>query len=106
LYMRHTTAASISTLSLHDALPISHVRKQVQRKHTSRKRFIGLGVQRKRDIQHGKRFRTSGNTDNLEDNPVCLFGNLHAGFSGPRSVEHTSELQSRENLVCRLLLEK
>src|SRR5690606_41879066 len=26
--------------------------------------------------------------------------------SGERSEEHTSELQSRENLVCRLLLEK
>src|SRR6266511_6425190 len=26
--------------------------------------------------------------------------------SGIRSEEHTSELQSRENLVCRLLLEK
>src|SRR5690606_41574782 len=26
--------------------------------------------------------------------------------SGMRSEEHTSELQSRENLVCRLLLEK
>src|SRR5207302_6939331 len=26
--------------------------------------------------------------------------------STPRSEEHTSELQSRENLVCRLLLEK
>src|SRR6266511_1892405 len=34
---------------------------------------------------------------------------LHVGtFSeqGTRSEEHTSELQSRENLVCRLLLEK
>src|SRR6266511_2213518 len=30
---------------------------------------------------------------------------LGAGF-GARSEEHTSELQSRENLVCRLLLEK
>src|SRR5690606_35931608 len=32
----------------------------------------------------------------------------HAASSGPevRSEEHTSELQSRENLVCRLLLEK
>src|SRR5690606_6893136 len=29
----------------------------------------------------------------------------HAVFA-PRSEEHTSELQSRENLVCRLLLEK
>src|SRR5690606_40994143 len=27
-------------------------------------------------------------------------------FAGERSEEHTSELQSRENLVCRLLLEK
>src|SRR5690606_41003654 len=27
-------------------------------------------------------------------------------FFGFRSEEHTSELQSRENLVCRLLLEK
>src|SRR5690606_42137240 len=27
------------------------------------------------------------------------------GTSAPRSEEHTSELQSRENLVCRLLLE-
>src|SRR6266511_6060065 len=27
------------------------------------------------------------------------------GGRGPRSEEHTSELQSRENLVCRLLLE-
>src|SRR5690606_30440014 len=28
------------------------------------------------------------------------------GFSKKRSEEHTSELQSRENIVCRLLLEK
>src|SRR5207302_6969499 len=28
------------------------------------------------------------------------------GSSSPRSEEHTSELQSRENIVCRLLLEK
>src|SRR5690606_6732192 len=28
------------------------------------------------------------------------------GLEGDRSEEHTSELQSRENLVCRLLLEK
>src|SRR5690606_39358525 len=35
---------------------------------------------------------------------------MHAGdmpnIHVPRSEEHTSELQSRENLVCRLLLEK
>src|SRR5690606_40121969 len=45
---------------------------------------------------------------------LCL---IHVGSAGPadeerlnnyltRSEEHTSELQSRENLVCRLLLEK
>src|SRR6202040_4440253 len=28
------------------------------------------------------------------------------GCGGPRSEEHTSELQSRRDLVCRLLLEK
>src|SRR5260370_10800925 len=28
------------------------------------------------------------------------------GFESPRSEEHTSELQSHLNLVCRLLLEK
>src|SRR5690606_41122831 len=30
----------------------------------------------------------------------------HRSSAGVRSEEHTSELQSRENLVCRLLLEK
>src|SRR5436309_10656388 len=30
----------------------------------------------------------------------------NGGVAGQRSEEHTSELQSRENLVCRLLLEK
>src|SRR2546430_3159364 len=37
---------------------------------------------------------------------INSFGNL-GGFVGPfRSEEHTSELQSQSNLVCRLLLEK
>src|SRR2546429_7216950 len=31
---------------------------------------------------------------------------LHPGLGGARSEEHTSELQSRLHLVCRLLLEK
>src|SRR5690625_6856968 len=31
---------------------------------------------------------------------------LRGGFAANRSVEHTSELQSRGQLVCRLLLEK
>src|SRR5437016_8911655 len=31
---------------------------------------------------------------------------VHPGSNAPRSEEHTSELQSLTNLVCRLLLEK
>src|SRR5436309_8419083 len=39
--------------------------------------------------------------------PDRLTVSSDAAASGPRrSEEHTSELQSRENLVCRLLLEK
>src|SRR5215217_2801075 len=34
------------------------------------------------------------------------FGRLLHDQTGPRSEEHTSELQSRQYLVCRLLLEK
>src|SRR5690606_40527327 len=33
-------------------------------------------------------------------------GDGNPGDGNPKSEEHTSELQSRENLVCRLLLEK
>src|SRR5690606_41750922 len=36
----------------------------------------------------------------------CIEEIGRAGRGGHRSEEHTSELQSRENLVCRLLLEK
>src|SRR5690606_41462686 len=40
-------------------------------------------------------------------NTVPTFGVLvPCNALKPRSEEHTSELQSRENLVCRLLLEK
>src|SRR3712207_7945634 len=35
-----------------------------------------------------------------------LLGGSRAGVVRPRSEEHTSELQSRQYLVCRLLLEK
>src|SRR5699024_12019495 len=36
---------------------------------------------------------------------ICIMGQEHIIFEG-RSEEHTSELQSRFDLVCRLLLEK
>src|SRR5690606_39631484 len=37
---------------------------------------------------------------------AALTTNVTRFYREPRSEEHTSELQSRENLVCRLLLEK
>src|SRR5437016_9621784 len=39
-------------------------------------------------------------------NPTLLYGYGGYGISQTRSEEHTSELQSLTNLVCRLLLEK
>src|SRR5437660_3977596 len=41
-----------------------------------------------------------------QDNPVQLSHGAAGARPGPRSEEHTSELQSRGHLVCRLLLEK
>src|SRR6476620_7345658 len=38
--------------------------------------------------------------------PWRIFANYMGRVDGPRSEEHTSELQSRQYLVCRLLLEK
>src|SRR5690606_41163571 len=37
---------------------------------------------------------------------LCLEKNIKVLTMPPRSEEHTSQLQSRENIVCRLLLEK
>src|SRR5690242_21431698 len=47
------------------------------------------------------RFRVVMSGMRCADNSACL----HAGHD-TRSEEHTSELQSHVNLVCRLLLEK
>src|SRR3712207_8842662 len=38
--------------------------------------------------------------------PLLVLGALALKFGAKRSEEHTSELQSRQYLVCRLLLEK
>src|SRR2546430_3806072 len=38
--------------------------------------------------------------------PQRRAGDAHGGVAAGRSEEHTSELQSQSNLVCRLLLEK
>src|SRR3712207_8498985 len=45
--------------------------------------------------------------DHLGDDPLVLLADhLVGGQQDDRSEEHTSELQSRQYLVCRLLLEK
>src|SRR5688572_31819304 len=60
---------------------------------------------------HGEA-RTSAVNANLAAHDRCqLFGRLDPGVRNfadlqDRSEEHTSELQSQSNLVCRLLLEK
>src|SRR5690606_42010716 len=53
----------------------------------------------------------AGLLDRLDDEEKRVRGQREIGerplpLRGDRSEEHTSELQSRENLVCRLLLEK
>src|SRR5436309_7891328 len=75
----------IYTLSLHDALPIYRCRRRARRQRMAKKRSTL--------------------------NPACGLASPPCNFTGyhipsTRSEEHTSELQSRENLVCRLLLEK
>src|SRR2546430_11545900 len=51
-------------------------------------------------------FRSSGDGKGLRGDDVHVaFGQRSANFV-KRSEEHTSELQSQSNLVCRLLLEK
>src|SRR5690606_40267292 len=44
--------------------------------------------------------------DGLDVQNLKISGKLSPKILVVRSEEHTSELQSRENLVCRLLLEK
>src|SRR5690606_30512226 len=55
------------------------------------------------------RFRAIGRHHNTENPGITLPDNMNKMTirrTVLRSEEHTSELQSRENLVCRLLLEK
>src|SRR2546430_7037606 len=85
-FFNDTATTEIYTLSLHDALPIS-IRNAVDRAETRAKEGAA-----RRDLCVG---------------PVVHEHQLgvHASVIA-RSEEHTSELQSQSNLVCRLLLEK
>src|SRR5690606_39561704 len=97
-FFNDTSTTEIYTLSLHDALPIFDV-EAVQEQQIARDQardFLG--------IPQGA--WVVGNVGRLH--PDKDQATLIRGFAKalPRSEEHTSELQSRENLVCRLLLEK
>src|SRR3712207_7611143 len=48
-----------------------------------------------------RQLASGGGAGGLQRRPILV-----AFLVGPRSEEHTSELQSRQYLVCRLLLEK
>src|SRR5260370_29173256 len=80
-FFNDTATTEIYTLSLHDALPILNSGEDAQ-------------CLRKLDARGQELF---------ECDPRIL---STPGYSRIRSEEHTSELQSHLNLVCRLLLEK
>src|SRR5690606_41497594 len=83
----HTAPTAIYTLSLHDALPISTLDRTFSAKPLPAS-------------SPSARTTTSSKSSRLK-----LQWSFHL-VAPDRSEEHTSELQSRENLVCRLLLEK
>src|SRR3712207_8329247 len=88
VFFNDTATTEIYTLSLHDALPISPARP-------SRDPKVSGGWLRTRASRRALRqpFQYELDVD------------ARAAEHG-RSEEHTSELQSRQYLVCRLLLEK
>src|SRR5436190_14797361 len=57
---------------------------------------------------HLRRWRQSLGISGAGENAASLYGGPVSGalLRAPRSEEHTSELQSHSDLVCRLLLEK
>src|SRR5690606_41882653 len=103
LFIIQSAFAYIYTLSLHDALPIYLVKHY----RIVNKFFAG-------QFTVYKEILTRSNQWTLPLNSVTHYfikdhGDLSVSFYNgayDRSEEHTSELQSRENLVCRLLLEK
>src|SRR3712207_7417432 len=91
-FFNDTATTEIYTLSLHDALPISVLRRGPSSSSDfSRRAPVSC------DGSPGQRWCSTLTTNST-------FSARRAGTR--RSEEHTSELQSRQYLVCRLLLEK
>src|SRR5690606_41618264 len=94
----------LSPLSLHDALPISRQRRLEQVGGVAGAGGAAGADQRVHFVDE-QDDRLGAGLNLVDDRAQALLElALHAGAG--RSEEHTSELQSRENLVCRLLLEK
>src|SRR3712207_7694467 len=94
LFFNDTATTEIYTLSLHGALPISGRRARAgARARTSA---------RTRPGSRGRSHSRSRGCRSWRD----FLGDAAQAPPPRRSEEHTSELQSRQYLVCRLLLEK
>src|SRR5690606_42139545 len=93
-----------SSLPLRDALPIYSVDKSA----TYGRSDGTIGVRASLDPQRRQcRQRAPGAIAGGRAEPLAAgVDPAPRGAVALRSEEHTSELQSRENLVCRLLLEK
>src|SRR5690606_41987971 len=87
-----------SALSLHDALPI-FTRSELTA-------LITEAIRKDKEAGADPAAPAAGAAPQTEATTVTLTRSDLEEVLKPRSEEHTSELQSRENLVCRLLLEK
>src|SRR5207248_10847330 len=101
LLLLHAPAPNvIYTLSLHDALPISD--RAVDEAGID---FAQLLVAQPLALQCPRTKVLDQHRRLLDQFQKPLFA-FRSGKEGDRSEEHTSELQSPYDLVCRLLLEK
>src|SRR5690606_40986919 len=103
LFVDLTAAPVIYTLSLHDALPISAGGWTRCRRRWRRPRVPSPAAVRRRSRRRRPAGRAARAGARRWHPPRAR---RHGRCASPESEEHTSELQSRENLVCRLLLEK
>src|SRR5690606_39488296 len=102
----HTSTPGIYTLSLHDALPIfAHLRRDLVGQPEGAAGQRPILAEHRRLVDERGAERHGGAV--VEDaGAEALFLEVVGQILQPlisRSEEHTSELQSRANLVCRLL---